>query len=73
MDKSQEIPDLKSIRNIRGWSQEYTAKTVGISRSHYAMIELLKSQPGVKTAQRLGDCFDFDWQVYFQKTGRVKP
>ena len=66
MNKHVMIPNLKSLRNRRGWNQEDTAKAAGISRSHYAMIELGKSRPGVEAAQRLGECLYFDWQDFFK-------
>lgn len=57
--------NLRYLRINKGWSQESAAKTAGISRSHYAMIESGKSRPGVEAAQRLGKCLGFDWQVFF--------
>ena len=65
MNKSAVTPDLKKLRSKKGWSQERAAETAGMSRSHYAMIESGKSSPGVKAAQRLGECFGFNWQDYF--------
>ena len=66
------VPNLKDLRNEKEWSQETTAETVGISRSHYAMIELGKSRPGVDAAQRLGECLSFNWQDFFTKN-KTRP
>ena len=58
-------PNLKKLRNEKGWTQEKAATEAEISRSYYGLIENGKKIPQVPVAKRLGKCMGFDWQDFF--------
>ena len=60
-----EKPNLKELRNNKGWTQEQTAEHAKISRSHYIMIEHCQRRPSVDVAIKLGECLGFNWHELF--------
>lgn len=59
--------DLKSIRNSKKITQCQVAKKVGISLSHYSLIENNKRNPSVDVAKRIGQVLDIKWTLLFDK------
>lgn len=59
--------DLKSIRNAKNVTQCQVAKEVGISLSHYSLIENNKRSPSVEVAKRIGQVLDFKWTLLFDR------
>lgn len=56
---------LRTKRLERRWTQGQAARSVGISRSFYGMIELGQRSPTLKLAQRLARVFDLDIETLF--------
>lgn len=59
--------DLKSIRSSKNITQCKVANEVGISLSHYSLIENRKRNPSVEVAKRIGQVLDFKWTLLFDK------
>ena len=57
---------LKEYRDIRGLTQEETAKLSGISRSYYTHIENGYKTPSVPKAKRIAKTLNFDWTLFFK-------
>lgn len=56
---------LRAMRLERHWTQEHLAKTVGISRSYYSMIEYGKRDPTLHLAARMAEILDVDIPTLF--------
>jgi transcriptional regulator with XRE-family HTH domain len=56
---------LRSIREIKGYSEKKVANLVGISQPMYHCIETGEKNPRVQTAQRIAKVLGFDWQLFF--------
>lgn len=50
--------NLRSIRKIKGLTQEHIARTVGITLTYYRDIEKNKSLPTVKIALSISKCLN---------------
>ena len=63
---------LESLRNEKEMTMKQVADTLGISESHYCLIENGQRRPSPELAQSIGDFFDCDWTMFFpvkSKTG----
>lgn len=56
---------LRAKRLERRWTQEETAKCLGISRSFYSMIELDQRNPTLGLAKRIAQTFNLDLDTLF--------
>ena len=52
------VKALKSLRQSRGYSQQYIADELGVSRQTYSNYELGKREAPYETLRRLADLFD---------------
>jgi Zn-dependent peptidase ImmA (M78 family)/DNA-binding XRE family transcriptional regulator len=59
--------NLTSLRHGRGWSQEETAKKVGISRVWYANLEGGRAEPTSDTVYALADAFEVQIEELLQE------
>lgn len=59
--------DLKAARLRNGWSQEYVANLVGITRPAYTNIERGDRLPSVLVAKRIGKVLDIPWASIFEE------
>lgn len=50
---------LKQIRLSNGWTQQYVANQIGITKASYSNIETEKRCPSLKVAIKLQKLFDF--------------
>ena len=48
---------LKEIRLIHGWTQQYVADKIGITKAAYSNIETQKRKPSLKVAVKLYKMF----------------
>lgn len=48
---------LKEIRLIHGWTQQYVADKIGITKAAYSNIETQKRKPSLKVAVQLYKMF----------------
>lgn len=56
---------LRSIREIKGYSEKKVAELSGISQPMYHWIETGEKNPSVQTARRISKVLGFDWQLFF--------
>lgn len=56
---------LRAKRLERRWTQEETARHLGISRSFYSMIELNQRNPTLALAKRIAQAFNLDLDTLF--------
>jgi len=52
--------NIKQIRELRNYSQEYVAQELGISQSSYARIESGTIVPKIDRLQRIAEILDID-------------
>ena len=71
MSRVRKPLNLLALREARRWTQQETAKQVGISRSYYAMLEISAREPSVAVAKKLAKIFHLEWHIFFDqvKTG----
>ena len=69
MRRIKKTPNLLTLREAYGWSQQETADRIGISRSYYAMLESSSRAPSVAVAQKLARVFNLDWYMFFGQAG----
>lgn len=56
---------LRSIREIKGYSEQKVASMTNISQPMYHCIEAGTKNPSVYTAQRIAKVLGFEWQLFF--------
>ena len=56
---------LRAKRLERRWTQDQTARRLGISRSYYSMIEYNLRDPTLQLAKRIAQVFDVDLNTLF--------
>ncbi|SEH77702.1 repressor LexA [Halobacillus karajensis] len=56
---------LKSLRKIEGWTQEFVAKKIGVSKQTYSHYERENRTPSLKTIQKLAKIYDVDLDEIF--------
>lgn len=59
---------IKEARKANGWTQEYVANLVGISRSTYTNIETGAKKPSVAVAMCIGKVLDIPWASIFEES-----
>ena len=62
---SENMIDLRKIREEKNFTQEQLAEKVGVSRQTISNIECGLSLPSVPTAMAIGQILDFDWVRFF--------
>lgn len=68
-----EFPEkLKSLRNLRGWSQEELAKRLGISRSAIGNYEQGTREPNFEDLEAIADTFNCTIS-YLLEDDRIGP
>ena len=65
MDNLNNKPDLRVLRDSRGWTQQEVADMAGISRTYVAMLETGRV-PSVSVAQKLAKVFRIKWFMFFE-------
>ena len=66
MDTTLSKPDLLTLRQSRGWTQQEAADHAGISRSYYSMLEINGRTPSITVAKKLAHIFKLNWQSFFE-------
>ncbi|SDO80745.1 LexA family protein [Halobacillus aidingensis] len=56
---------LKKLRKLEGWTQEYVAKKLGVSKQTYSHYERENRTPSLKTIQKLAKIYDVDMDEIF--------
>lgn len=56
---------LKEMRMALGLSTQQLAKKLGMSQSHYSMIEVGTRRPSVEKAKKIGKFLNFDWTRFY--------
>lgn len=56
---------LRSIRELKHFSEKQVADQVGISQPAYHTIECGQRNPSVQTAQKIGRVLGFDWTLFY--------
>jgi len=57
---------LSDIRLDVGMTHEEVAKSVGVKRQYYSMIENGDRTPSVKVARKIGEVLNFNWTIFFE-------
>lgn len=57
--------DFREKREKAGFTQEYLAEKLGVSRQAISKIELGLSKPNVQNAKKLGELLGFDWTEFY--------
>ena len=57
---------LKEKRKAKGLSTFQVARALGMSQSHYSMIEAGTRRPSVEKAKKIGDFLKFDWARFYE-------
>ncbi|MCL2290466.1 MAG: helix-turn-helix domain-containing protein [Bacteroidetes bacterium] len=60
--------NIKNIRELRNFSQEYVATEVGVSQSTYARIEGGTTIPKIDRLQRIADVLEVDLSTLLSTT-----
>lgn len=61
-----ELPDLKTIREAKGITQEQLAEKVGLTRQAIGAIENGVNKPSVPVAKSIAQILDFDWTLFYE-------
>ena len=69
--KEQIAELLKKVRNEKGWTQQYVADKVGISRVYYTDMENGRYTPSLKVLARLSVLFDIDLNFLKENVGNT--
>ena len=59
-------PNLAKYRAERGLTQQQAADLLGVSRPHYALIEVERKRPSVELAKKIGSLYGFAWASFFE-------
>jgi repressor LexA len=59
-------PSLRQLREGRGWSQDETARRLGISRNSYGSIERRRTAPRLATVRRLAELFELELEAVLE-------
>lgn len=62
---------LKELRNLEGWTQQYVADRLGISKQRYNNWELGKRKPGLAMIRKLADIYQIDFDTIIQDESQV--
>lgn len=57
---------LIEMRNKKEATQEEIATLCGISRQYYGFVESGERNVPVKTAKKIAEVLDFDWQKFYE-------
>jgi len=60
---------LVEFRNKKNMTQEEVSDLCDIKRPYYSMIENGKRRPSVDVAKRIATVLEFDWILFFARTG----
>jgi len=63
---------LKSLRRVKGWSQEQLAEQAAIQRSYLADLERGYRNPSVRTLVKLANAFDVSVAALFEVENKGK-
>lgn len=57
---------LREKRKAKGLSTYRIAQALGISQSHYSMIEVGTRNPRVEMAKKIGSYLKFNWTKFYE-------
>jgi len=60
--------NIKNIRELKNFSQEYVAQEIGLSQSSYARIESGATIPKIDRLQRIAEVLDVDLSTLLNTT-----
>jgi transcriptional regulator with XRE-family HTH domain len=60
--------NIKNIRELKNFSQEYVATEIGLSQSQYARIESGSAIPKIDRLQRIADVLEVDLSTLLSTT-----
>lgn len=67
------LKKLKTLREQRGFSQEYISGKLNISRPTYMQIEKGERELGISEAQKLAEIFDISLEDFIMGKEHIKP
>lgn len=56
---------LRDLRKKTGLTMKEVANKLGISESHYCLIENGKRRPSPENAQLIAELLNFDWRQFY--------